>query len=84
MTVKDNANGLSYEVDYETEGDGSGPFYSPMHGADSGDPLVVLVLRAWHDEYGDVVLDADEEELMAEYICENHQFDDFQYDEDEY
>lgn len=77
MNVLDHDNGLTYEVEYETEGDGSGPSYSPRFGADSGDPLIIMVLSAWHEEYGPVTFNTEQEELVAAFICENHVFDDF-------
>ncbi len=71
--------GIKLEVEYETEGDGSGPSYSPLSGADSGDPLIVTVLNA-HEADTDVpvALTDAENEVVATYITEHHEFDDEQ------
>lgn len=69
-------DGYTYDVDYDTEGGGGGPSYSPMSGADSGDPLVVLILGVYHDEYGPALLSDDDIERVADYVTEHHEFDD--------
>lgn len=81
MNVR-HSDGDLLEIEYETEGDGSGPSYSPMFGADSGDPLIVYVLNAWSDEYGDCVLSDEESELIAAFITENHEFEPSYFEED--
>ncbi len=74
MTMKHND--VELEVEYETEGDGSGPSYSPMTGADSGDPLIVIVLKAFRvDNNEEIKLSDSEAEKIAEYITEHHEFD---------
>lgn len=76
------AGGVKLEADYETEGDGSGPSYSPMYGADGGDPLVILVEEVRYIEFDAVIMLSDDElEHVAEYICENHEFDDDRSDD---
>lgn len=68
------------EIEFETEGDGSGPTYSPMYGADSGDPLVVIILHAYDVEFEmEITLTQDEDDFAAENIFANWQPD---YSED--
>lgn len=70
-------NGIELDVDYDTEGDGSGPSYSPMYGADGGDPLIVIFLEARRIDNGKVyALRDDSIENICAYITEHHEFDD--------
>lgn len=72
------AGGMALDVDYDTEGDGSGPSYSPMRGADGGDPFIVLLTGV---SYADLpantcLLSQAEDDAVAEYVTEHHEFDD--------
>lgn len=69
--------GRPTEVSFSTEGDGSGPSYSPMYGADSGDPLIIIVEDAFDIEMEmAIALTQEEDEHAAETICANYEFDD--------
>lgn len=75
-TIVCKLDGWPVEVEYETEGDGSEPSYSPRFGADSGDPLIVFIVSVWSEEYGHVTLTQEEDDLLAADVCERHEFDD--------
>lgn len=75
-------NGIPLEVEFETEGDGGGPSYSPAYGADSGDPLVIIIRDAWSEEYGPATLNAQDDDEIVSDICANFEFVDYDfYDE---
>lgn len=71
--------GRPTEIEFSTEGDGSGPSYSPRFGADSGDPLITIIEEAFDVEMEMTIeLTQEEDEHAAETICANYEFDDDQ------
>ena len=75
-------NGRKLEVDFETEGDGSGPSYSPMYGADSGNPLIVMVNKVRDAEtMEEVALSDDELDMIAADITAHYEYEPPDFDD---
>lgn len=79
-------HGHKLYVEYEVEGSGHGPSYSPLNGAEGGDPFVVGIVKATDEETGEEVKLSDEDnDALADVILamyEENCRNDYSYEED--